>query len=179
MEIELGELCEPIAPLCNSKSDSWNGLTRVHFKNPKIDGNALLEGTRIFALELDEETTIAKISRGFDAIVANDELTLKISSKSLSKVTAYQLYELIVRDSFKQNKEYEITQVLKGLDHEHTYVIAASPDQRNKILRFSLTVDGELISPTPTRVKLTTAAIARKNCLVLIAKNLNKGAGAA
>ena len=49
-----------------------------------------------------------------------------------------------------------------------------SPDQRNKILRFSLVVDGEIIAPTPTKVKLTAIAIARKNCLVLIAKNLNK-----
>jgi hypothetical protein len=39
-----------------------------------------LEGTRIFALELDEETIIAKISRGFDSVAANDELTLKIAS---------------------------------------------------------------------------------------------------
>ena len=33
--------------------------------------------------------------------------------------------------------------------------------------------------PIPTRVKLTAAAIARKNCMVLIAKNLNKGANSA
>src|SRR5450759_4837042 len=111
MRIELGELCEPIAPLCNSKNDAWNGLTRVHLKNPEADGNALLEGTRIFALELDEETTIAKISRGFDAIAANDELTLKISSKSIVNVPAYKLYELMVRDSFRREKEFEITQV--------------------------------------------------------------------
>ena len=38
-----------------------------------------------------------------------------------------------------------------------------------------MAVEEELITPTPTREKLTTAAIARKNCLVLIAKNLNKG----
>ena len=114
MEIELGKLCEPIAPLCNSKNDAWNGLTRVHLKNPEIDGNALFKGTRIFALELDKETTIAKISRGFNAIAANDELTLKISSKSLVNVLAYQLLDLVVWDSFKRNKEYEITQILKA-----------------------------------------------------------------
>jgi hypothetical protein len=78
MNIELKELCEPIAPLCNSKNDAWNGLTRIHLKKLELDGNALLEGTCIFTLELDEETTIAKVSRGFDAIAANDELTLKI-----------------------------------------------------------------------------------------------------
>ena len=57
-------------------------------------------------------------------------------------------------------------------------MVAASPDQRSKILRFSLAVDGELLVPTPTKVKLMAAAIARKNCLKLIARNLNKGASA-
>ena len=42
-------------------------------------------------LELDEETTIAKISRGFDKVGANDELTLKIASKSLSNLLAHKL----------------------------------------------------------------------------------------
>jgi hypothetical protein len=74
-----------------------------------LDGNALLEGTRIFALELDEETAIAKVSRGFNAIAANDEFTLKISSKSLPNLPAHKLFELMVRDSFKRNKEFEIT----------------------------------------------------------------------
>ena len=109
MEIELGELCEPIAPLYNSKKDTWNGLIRVHLKNPEKDGNALLEGTRIFALELDEDTTIAKISRGFDSIAANDDLTLKISSKTIANIPAYKLFEMVVRDSFRRSKEFEIT----------------------------------------------------------------------
>jgi hypothetical protein len=109
MDIELGELYEPIAPLCNSKNDAWNGIIRIYLKRPEIDGNALWEGTRIFALELDEETTIAKISRGFDSIAANDELTLKIASKSLLNLPAHRLYESIIRDSFKRSKEFEIT----------------------------------------------------------------------
>jgi hypothetical protein len=86
MDIELGELREPIAPLCNAKNDTWNGLTRIHLKRPEIDGNALLDGTIIFALELDEETTVAKISRGFDNIASNDDLILKVTSKSLSTI---------------------------------------------------------------------------------------------
>jgi hypothetical protein len=51
MGIELGELREPIAPLCNSKNDTWNGITRVHIKMHELDGNAMLEGTQIFALD--------------------------------------------------------------------------------------------------------------------------------
>ena len=104
MSIELGKLCEPIAPLCNSKNDAWNGFTSVHLKRPEIDGNALLEGTRIFSLELDEETIIAKVSRGFDSLAANNEFTVKIASKSLSNLPAHRLFELMVKDSFKRNK---------------------------------------------------------------------------
>jgi hypothetical protein len=175
MGIELKELREPIAPLCNSKTDIWNGLTRVHLKTPEIDGNALLEGTRIFSLELDEETIVAKVSRGFDSIVANDDLTLKVSSKSLPTMPSHKLFELVVKDSFRRSKEYEIIQVLKGADQDHAYIVAASPKQRSKIICFSLAIEGEIIAPTSTRVKLTAVEIAKKKCLVLIAKNLNKG----
>jgi hypothetical protein len=52
MNIELGELHEPISPLCNSKKDTWNGPIRVHFKKLETDGNALLVGIKIFSLEL-------------------------------------------------------------------------------------------------------------------------------
>jgi hypothetical protein len=78
MNMELGELREPIAPLCNLKIGNWNRIIRIHLKYPKADGNALLDGMRIFALELDEKTTIAKVSRGFDNITSNNDLILKI-----------------------------------------------------------------------------------------------------
>jgi hypothetical protein len=76
MGIELGELRELVAPLSNSKNDIWNGIIQVHLKKPEVDGNALLEGTRVFMLELEEETTVAKVSRGFDSIAANDDLRI-------------------------------------------------------------------------------------------------------
>ena len=129
-------------------------------------------------MDLDEEMTIAKISRGFDAIAANNELRIKITSKSLTNVSAHNLFEMVIRDSFQRNKEYEITQVLKGIDQDHAFIVAASHDQRSKIQRFSLVVNSELLVPTPTKVKLTAATVACKNCLVLIARNLNKGTNA-
>jgi hypothetical protein len=140
----------------------------VHLKKPEVDGNALLEGTRIFALELEEETTMAKVCCGFDSIASNDELTLKITSKVLFQLPTHKLFESIVSDSFRRSKEFEITQVLKAIEQEHAFLVASSPKQRNIILRSALAVEGELITPTAVE-------IARKNCLVLIAKNLNKG----
>lgn len=142
MDIELGELCEPIVPLCNSKNNAWNNIIRIHLKRPEIDGNALLEGTHIFALELGKETTIAKISKGFKSVVVNDKLTFKIASKSLLNLPAHKLFKSIVRDSFKRSKEFEITKVLKNIDQEHAYVIVASLDQQSRILRSVLAVKG-------------------------------------
>jgi hypothetical protein len=188
MDIELGDLRELIVPLCNAKKDTWNGLMCIHFKRLETKGNALLEGSRIFVLELDEETTVAKISKGFDNIASNDDLTFKVISKSLltipsyklfemivSTIPSYKLFEMIVRDSFSKNKEFEITQVLKGADSDHAYIVTSSPDQCSKILRSLVAIEGELVAPTPVREKLSTTDIARKNYLVLIARNLNKG----
>jgi hypothetical protein len=43
-------------------------------------------------------------------------------------------------------------------------------------LRSAVAIGGELVTPTPVREKLSTTDIAKKNCLVLITRNLNKGA---
>ena len=118
---------------------------------------------------------MAKISRGFDIIASNDDLTFKIASKSLSIISSYMLFEMIVSDSFNRNKEFEITQVLKEAESNHAYVVAASPNQRSKILRLVVAIEGELISSTTVRKKLSVVDITKKNYLVLIAKNLNKG----
>jgi hypothetical protein len=53
-------------------------------------------------------------------------------------------------------------------------VVAASPDQCSRILQSAIAAEGEIIMPTPTKEKLTAAMVTKKNCLVLIAKNLNK-----
>jgi hypothetical protein len=90
------------------------------------------------------------VSRGFDNIASNNDLTLKISSKSLSQLPTHKLFEVIIRDSFRCNKEFEITQVLRGVDHEHAYIVIASLEQHCIILRSSLAIAGELISPTIT-----------------------------
>jgi hypothetical protein len=42
-------------------------------------------------------------------------------------------------------------------------MIAASPDQRSRILRFAVAVEGEIITPASTKEKQTAAMIAKKN----------------
>jgi hypothetical protein len=109
MDIELGELWEPIVPLCNAKNNTRNELTPIHLKKLEIDGNALLEGSKTFALKLDKETMVAKISKGFDNIASNDDLILKVASKSHPTIPSYKLFEIIIKDSFRRSKEFEVT----------------------------------------------------------------------
>ena len=126
-------------------------------------------------MEIDEETTCAKVSWGFDSIASNEDLTLKITNKSLSNLPSHKLFESIIRDSFNRFKEFEIIQILKRVDEEHAYIVASSLEQCNKIFRSAVAIEGELITPMLTRENLTATEITKKNCLVLIAKNLNKG----
>jgi hypothetical protein len=39
MEIQTGDILEPIAPLCSTKpSKPWNGMIKLHLKSPTTDG---------------------------------------------------------------------------------------------------------------------------------------------
>ena len=53
-KIEVGNIVQPIAPLCSTRGNrAWNGMIKVHLKNPTTDGVVLLEGRQIFMLTLD------------------------------------------------------------------------------------------------------------------------------
>ena len=84
MKMELGNIVQPIVPLCSTKGDkAWNGMIKVHLKKPDIHGVALLEGCRVFALALDNTLTIAKIMKGFSFTAPVDQLSTKITSDFL------------------------------------------------------------------------------------------------
>jgi hypothetical protein len=105
---------------------------------------------------------VAKISRGFDNIASNNDLTLKVASKSFSTIPTHKLFEMIIKDSFKCSKEFKVTQVLKGIDLDYAYIAASSPKQRSKILRSFIAIEGEHVVSTPIREKLSAADIAKK-----------------
>ena len=67
MDIALGNILEPIAPLCSPKdSRPWNGMVKVHLKDPNKDAEALLTSKRVFAMEFDDCLRVPKISKSFD-----------------------------------------------------------------------------------------------------------------
>jgi hypothetical protein len=176
MNIDLGDIVEPIAPLCGARGNkAWNGMIRIHLKNPSQDGIALLEGRRIFAITTDEVLTIAKVCKGYDNLALQEKLTTKITSENLISVPAHTIMQQLVTDSYKRRHKFEITQVLKARPEDsHAWIITASPEKHDRVLKHKVAVNGELLRPTAnSSEKLTEAELAKKNCLMLIAVNLN------
>jgi hypothetical protein len=94
MNIELGDIVEPIVPLCGARGNkAWNGMIRIHLKNPSQDGIAVLEGRRIFAITIDETLTIAKVCKGYDNLALQEQLTTKITNKNLIGVLAHTIMQ--------------------------------------------------------------------------------------
>jgi hypothetical protein len=84
MKIEIDNILEPVALFCSTRdSKAWNGLIKIHLKNPNKDAKSLLTGARVFALTLDDKLTVAKVAKGYDSPVLQDELSIKLKGETL------------------------------------------------------------------------------------------------
>lgn len=71
---------------------AWSGMVKIQLKKPEEDGITLLKGTRIFALQLDDDVlTIAKVANGYD-IIANISLTyVRIDNDNIKLLEAHDM----------------------------------------------------------------------------------------
>ena len=81
----------------------------------------------------------------------------------------------LVLNNYKRQHKFEITQVLKEKPKEnHAWIITTSLAQRDRVLKRKFVVNNELICPMANNLeKLIEVELAKKNCLMLIAINLN------
>ena len=175
MKIALGsKIAEPIAILCrNGSSRHWAGTIKLHLKYPGVDGINLLSGVRPFILTLDEEMTVGKVCKSYNTIAKNNLLSVKISSPSLENITSHGLFKEVLEESFKRGQELEITGVQKNLKETWAWIVAPTPTQAEKIVKFKATFRNEIIPTTiKTGEKLSLAQLAKKNCLMLVLQGL-------
>jgi hypothetical protein len=165
MRIPLGnKIAEPIAILCrNGSSRHWTGTIKLHLKFPGVDGINLLNGTRPFILTLDEVMTIGKVCKSYNTIAKNNLLSVKISSPSLGNVTGHGLYKEFLEENFKKWQELEITGFQKNTIETWAWLVAPTPSQANKIVKFKVTFRNEII-PTTIKIgqRLSTIQLAKK-----------------
>jgi hypothetical protein len=177
MQIELGDVIgEPIALMCYHKSTKWSGVIKLHLKTPEIDGVGLLQGLCPFILKLDEgKFKRGKVCKTYDALALNNLLSVKITSDSLEFKEWHELFEKIVEESFHRGTEFEITNVQKKKENVFVWVVASSPEQAQKMKENQITYNHEVLEgKLADRTHVSKDDIARKNALILIAKNLNK-----
>ena len=176
MKIAIGSMIgEPIAIMCYHKSTTWSGVVKIHLQNPKKDGTTLLQGSRAFILNLDENSDRrGKVCKTYDALALNNVLSVKIMSEKLKDKEWYNVFGNII-EGFKRGHEYEVTNVQKKRDFDFAWVVAPSPEQTKKINTYKIALDNEiLVAKFTMREKLTEDDKAKKNALILIVKNLNK-----
>ena len=175
MRIALGnKIAEPIAILCrNGSSRHWACTIKLHLKYPGVDGINLLNGIRPFILTLDEVMTVGKICKSFNTIARNNLLSVKISSPSLAHVTGPSLFKEILEESFKRCQELEITGVQKNVTETWAWLVAPTPAQAEKIVKFKAAFRNEIIPTTiKTGERLSITQLAKKNCLMLVLQGL-------
>ena len=175
MRIALGtKIAEPIAILCkNGSARHWSGTIKLHLKHPGVDGINLLNGNRPFILNLDSTMTVGKICKSYNTIARNNMLSVKINSPSLANVTGPALFKEVVIESFKRGQELEITSMQKNTTETWAWLVAPTPTQAEKIVKFKATFRNEIIAPIiKTGERLNPAQIAKKNCLMLVLQGL-------
>jgi len=83
MHIILVDIPKLVAPLCNSRGfKAWNGMIRIHLKEPINDGTTLFNGERVFALELDRSLHVAKAAKGYNSLTPIKDLSATITSSA-------------------------------------------------------------------------------------------------
>ena len=146
---------EPTSPFYSSRVDkAWNGMLKIYLKNPTIDGKQFLCGLQVFALELDGCLTIDKAAKIYDSPSLQGELSIKIKGETLVNKEADELLIKIIKDNFKRGHEFEVTQPNKGINNDHAYIVATSPEHKMKIQKYHINIDNKLVIPTAAARRL-------------------------
>ena len=177
MRIEVGKILrEPIVVICFHGTKRWSGVIKLHLKNPETDGYGLLCELRPFILKLGQFTyAIGKVCKSFDTIAIASMLSVKVTTPSIKGKEWYDLFEEIVEDGFRRGIDFEITNVQKTADAEFAWMKAPSPEEAKIIKELKLSFFNEIVDVNfASNEKLSEDDKARKNALILIARNLNK-----
>ena len=174
MKILLGdEISDPVAIMCTHGGKQWSGHAKIHLKNVQEDGRNLLQGLRPFIIRLsDNKMHKAKVCKSYDTIASSEMLSIKITSDTIKDENWYTVYEEVIMEGFKRGYNFEITHVRKLESHNYAWIVATSPEQVTNIRKNKITFGHECIDVSMG--KPTGDDLAKKNALILIAKNLNR-----
>ena len=72
-------------------------MTKIHLKNPAIDGNMLHVGARIFTLILDGEQRTTKVCKSYANMAYNKQMTITIIGDALKDMEVHEIHVELVK----------------------------------------------------------------------------------
>jgi hypothetical protein len=73
-------------------------------------------------------------------------MTVTITGEVLRDMSAYEIHSELVETSLRRGHDFEIVQVHKTSKDKLAYIIAASPEQKQKLLFHQVSVRQELLT---------------------------------
>ena len=113
--------------------------------------------------------------KSYNAFAINNLFLVNIISKKLKEKEWFKVFVDTVIEGFKKSHECEITNVQKKKEFDFAWIVAPSLKQAKKINTYKISLDKEIMNAKFANFeKLTKDDKAKKNVVILIAKNLNK-----
>lgn len=105
----------------------------------------------------------------------NKLFLVKIPSSVVVGEEWYEMQEEIVKESLLRGHEYKITIVQKKTKFKFAWIVASSPEQAKKIADSKVSLNDKISGRIFSQTRKThTNDIAKRNALILIARNLNE-----
>ena len=172
MDIPLGTAySNPIDIGLNAITKNWAGFIKIHLQHPQRDGLALLQGSRAFAMEMEDgEMVIGKVEKGYELATKARNLRLHLKGESIRHAHAFDILEAIVRESYYAGKPHEFMGLTKPeLDKNFAFLTLTTEEARDLVLmegiifnhekiQVSITKDRGIGNPSELRISTTLVA---------------------
>ena len=97
---------------------------------------------------MDERMTVGKVCKSYNTVARNNLLSVRISSPSLAYVSGHRLFREVLEESFKRKQELEIIGVQKNIKETWAWLVAPTPAQAEKIVKFKASFKNKVIQAT-------------------------------
>lgn len=127
---------EPVVALVHPQTKTWLGFIKVDLLNPSTDGIALLKGTRLFTLQLENSSyVIGKVEKAFEFPSTATNRKVLFRSPSLTQFTSRELLSELTRLSYIGGTNLEFVGVTKRTkDLDYAEITVASDKTRQYLL---------------------------------------------
>jgi len=139
---------EPVAALVTPTG--WMGFIKIDLLNPAIDGIGLLQGHRIFTLQLQNgEYVVGKVEKGFEFNSTAINRRLRMQSPALANYASRQLLAELIKLGYSSGRNLEFIGVSKrSKDQTSADITVAAENTKLHLRQYPIFLHGEKIQVT-------------------------------